>query len=121
MLNLDNIQAEADKTFGAPAKLQLRDGTVIQLRNILRLPQVEREKVTAQLTQINTLQDKPDDERTMEDVDALSDIAFEILRNVASDPDRLVKELNGDLAVALKVLQGWMEETQAGEADSSES
>jgi hypothetical protein len=54
-------------------------------------------------------------------VEELLYAATSVLEIVADHGKKLTKELDGDLAVTMKVLERWMEATQPGEAKRSGS
>lgn len=122
IFTLDSMREEADKKFGAPVTITVSDGSEVHLRNILRLNKSSRDSVQKCLEQIQTHSDKPEDDQDTGDAFALGDAVFAILE-IAAGPDakKLLKELDGDIAVALEVLNAWLEDSQVGEASSSES
>lgn len=115
---LDSLREEADKKF-APFKIPLSDGTQVTLRNFLRLSQKTREAV---LEGINSLNADNDDEDTasLDSIDRMAGTAARIIETVAdANGKKLTKEIDGDIALLMQVINAWMEATQLGEADSS--
>lgn len=115
---LDSLREEADKKF-APFKIPLSDGTQVTLRNFLRLSQKTRESV---LEGINSLNADNDDEDTasLDSIDRMAGTAARIIETVAdANGKKLTKEIDGDIALLMQVINAWMEATQLGEADSS--
>lgn len=113
VFTLDSLREEVDKEF-APVKIGLKNGTEVVLRNILRLGKTDRDKLLEKLDSLKSVE-----ESDAESVDALVAIASDILLLVADQGRQLVKELDGDIALIMKVLSAWMETTQPGEAASS--
>lgn len=106
-MKLSDIQAAADKEY-APVELDLSDRT-IELRTPLRLSKAERKKLSAALS----AEDAEDPIDTLEE-------AFRILASNKADGNQLIKELNGDLVVAIRLFKDYTEESQLGEALSSD-
>lgn len=118
VFSLDSLREEVEKEF-SPVAITVSDGTDITLRNLLRLPKKEREAVLAKLKELNKVGEDHDDDETPEEVDQLIEHATQILMLVADNGRKLIKELGGDLAVIMKVLEVWMETAQPGEAKPS--
>lgn len=122
IFTLDSMREEADRTFGAPVEIGLRDGSTVPLANYLRLPQKVREEISEKLDLINSIHEKDAEETTPADHHQSADAVFRILELGARDQaKRLLADLDGDLGLASIVLNTWLEHTQVGEADSSES
>lgn len=126
MFTLENLRDAADKQF-APVKIGLSDGTEVTLKNLLRLNKQDRELVKSKFKVINPENDESDEnaksstDDDLTGVDRVAEAASEILSKVASDPRKLLKELDGDVGLILQVLETWMAGTQPGEAQSSPS
>lgn len=116
IFTLDSLREEVEKEF-APVTIGLSDGTEVTLRNLLRLPKKTRDAVLETLKALGGVGDK--DEVSSDEVDDLIDAASKILELVADQGKKLVKELDGDLALIMKVLEAWTEATQPGEARNS--
>jgi len=115
VFTLDSLRAEVDKDF-SPAKITLSDGSTVVLRNLLRLKKKDRDAVLEKLTEL----DKVSGEGiSVDDIATAVDVISGVLTVVADHPKELLKELDGDLQVAMKVLEVWMEATQPGEASNS--
>ena len=54
-------------------------------------------------------------------MDGMIDAATAVLKMVADQGARLVKELDGDVTLTMRVLERWMKTTQPGEATTSDS
>lgn len=120
VFTLDSMREEADRTFGAPVEIGLSDGTTVPLANYLRLPQKIREEISANLDLINSTYENED--ATAADQNTATDAVFRILElGARQHAQRLLADIDGDLGIATVVLNTWMEHTQVGEADSSES
>ena len=109
VFTLDSLRAEADKEF-SPFKLPLSDGTSVTLRNFLRLNEKTRDAVLAAVEGLNS------DGDIKEKISSATKIV-----ELVSDANgkKLIKEIDGDLALLLQVIKVWMGETQLGEADNS--
>jgi hypothetical protein len=106
---LESLREEADRVF-KPLTVPLSDGTESVLRNILRLNEKARTSVLAAMEAINA------DETT---VPQMIDHVSSIIKAVATNPAKLLKDLDGDLAVSIKLIEKWTEGTQLPEAESS--
>jgi hypothetical protein len=114
VFTLDALREEADKEF-APFKVPLSDGTEVTLKNLLRLNTKVREAVLGALDALNS-----DEDQTVEGIDGLISTATKII-DLVSDANgkKLIREIDGDIALLLTVIKAWMGETQLGEAESS--
>lgn len=125
LFTLDSIREESDKQF-APMQVGLKDGSVVSLRSLLRLNKKTRESVLSLLNELSPGkpeegEEKPeaDEESGLEQIDRLVSSIEKVLELVADDPKKLLKEIDGDFSVLKSVLESWIEETQAGEAQDS--
>jgi hypothetical protein len=116
VFSLDALREETEKEF-APVKIGLSDGSEATLRSLVRLNKKTREEVLSTLKALQTISDS--EETTIEDVDRMVDAASKILALTATNGKQLVKELDGDLSLTMKVLEAWLEATQPGEASNS--
>ena len=108
VFSLDSLREEIEKEF---KPLQLEVGTkTVTLSNLMRLPKLKREKVLALMKELEN------EEKLKIDLEG---IAVNILVEVSDNPTVLRKALADQLALAMKVLNLWMEGTQSGEAESS--
>lgn len=117
VFTLDSLREEVEREF-APVKIVVSDGSEVTLRNILRLPKKQREKVMEKLRVLESAE-KSDDEGDSDQIGRLAAAAIEVLALVADHSDKLVEDLDGDAGVILKVLGVWMESSQPGEAQPS--
>ena len=91
---LDSLREEVECEF-APVEIDLSDGTTVTLRHLLRLPKNTREKVIDTLKVLETKEgDDPD-------VDVMIDAATAVLKLVADQGAKLVKELDGDVTLTM--------------------
>lgn len=111
---LDELRAEVEREY-APMVITLSDGTDCTLKNLLRLPKRVRDQVVETL---KVMEPKDGEEQ---DVDATIDAAASVLKLVADHGGKLVKELDGDVAMTMKILERWMASTSVGEATPSDS
>ena len=116
VFTLDSLREEVEKEF-APVKIGLSDGTEATLRSLVRLNKKTREEVLSTLKALQSVSDS--EETTIEDVDTMVDAATKILESVATNGKKLVKELDGDLSLTMRVLEAWLEASQPGEASNS--
>jgi hypothetical protein len=112
---LDDLRAEVEREF-APVTITLSDGSTATLKNLLRLPRKTRDKVVDMLKSLETREDDDD-----QDIDALVDTVTSVLKLVSDQGSALVKELDGDVTLTMRVLEKWMASTSVGEATPSDS
>jgi hypothetical protein len=121
LFSLDDLRDALDKEF-APLQLEL-DGETLTLRNLMRIPGNNRDEVLAALDVIqeNKGEDGEDEDQSAEDVKAMATAVEVVLRNVTGDGkgEKLVRTVNGDLLLGMKILELWTEATQPGEAENS--
>ena len=115
VFTLDSLREEVEKEF-APVEITVSDGTTVVLRNLLRLPKKQREAALAKLKELEAAEESEDD---TDKFGTLADIAAEILALVADDARQLVKDIEGDVGLTMKVLSVWMGSSQPGEAQPS--
>jgi hypothetical protein len=121
--SLDDLREEVERDF-APVEIELSDGSTVTLRNLLRLPRKDRDAVMRLITEMQDLNDAAQDDKgeaEASDVDELVDTASQILSLVADNGKKLIKELDGDLTLTMRVLERWMESTSAGKPQPSAS
>ena len=111
---MESLREEAERKY-APCPIELSDGTVVTLRNLIRLEPKVRTKV------YDTLKLLENDDDTDADFDAMVNAATKVLEMVADDGPRLIKELGGDVALMMLLIERWMKNTQPGEATTSDS
>ncbi|MFE9254035.1 phage tail assembly protein [Streptomyces sp. NPDC006879] len=105
--SLDDIRAAADAKYGS-TDIALDDKTTVVLRNPLRLSKAERDELAA-------LQDNLDGDSDKDQADVLADA----IRLVAKDKkvaEKLIDNIDGDLALLAQVFETYSSGTQAGEA-----
>lgn len=123
VFSLDSFREEAEKEF-APLKIALSDGTEVTLRNLVRLGKKNREKVLELLKKLQPEKDEDGEDKgtTLDELDELVEAIEQILVIIGGDNGKkLVKDLDGDISVSMRVIEAWMESTQPGEANSSPS
>jgi len=106
---LDSLREEADRLY-KPLTIPLSDGTESVLKNILRLNAKARAGVLEAIDAINK------EESSVEELIANVDV---IIKAVATNATKLLKDLDGDLAVSMKLIEKWTSGTQLPEAESS--
>lgn len=114
VFTLDALREEVEREF-APIKIGLSDGTDATLKSMVRLPKKTRDAV---LDTLGSLEDSGDSE-SADDIQKMLDAATSILELVADKGKQLTKEIGGDLALTMKVLEAWLAATQPGEARNS--
>ena len=126
VFNLDAMREDVEKSY-APFEIELSNGKTVVLRNILRVPKNRREEVYELLDELSALQKLDTDESGDSGLmvtEKSARLALQIFPLVADDPElglKLVKSIEDDLALTLRVFAAWMEGTQAGEAKGSRS
>jgi hypothetical protein len=115
--SLDALRQDLDREF-APLKLEV-GGDEIVLRNLLRIGEKERSTVLAALKAVEESQ--AGEESSVADLDEIAKHVETILQTVTADGNgkKLVTGLGGDMALAMKVVELWVEATQPGEAENS--
>ncbi|WP_078344718.1 phage tail assembly protein [Mycobacteroides chelonae] len=124
VFTLDSYREEVEREF-APFKLQITEDVTLTLRNLIRIPETKRKKA---FSLIEELQDvKASDSRDISDngdsLDLAAAIGLQLIPLVADNEtvaNQLVEAIRDDVPLIMKVLEGWMEATQVGEATSSE-
>ena len=116
--SLDALREDIEKEF-APVVLTFGD-SVFKLRNLMRIDDEDRNAVFAALEAVSA--DNPE-EADAEAMAAMSAAVWEMLRRLPADGrgPALVDALDGDLALAMKVVGLYTETTQPGEATDSPS
>lgn len=122
VFTLDSMREEIEKEF-APCQIDLADGKVVTLRNLLRVPKKNREEVYTLLDELTEAQKTSEGEEeanaSLLSTERSAQIALKIFPLVADSEKlgrQLVDSIEEDLALTLRVFSAWMEGTQAGEA-----
>lgn len=124
IFTLDSMREEIEKQF-APFQIEI-DGKTLTLRNLLRVPKKNRERVFSLLDELSEIQKQAEasDDNGLTATERSAQIALEIFPLVADNEKlgrTLVENIEEDLALTLRVFSTWMEGTQAGEAEGSRS
>jgi hypothetical protein len=112
------MREEIEREF-APCQFELPEGKVVTLRNILRIPKSDREKVYTLLDELGDINKSEDTGGGLVQTEKSAEVALKILPLVADSEKlgrQLVEAIEEDLALTLRVFSAWMEGTQAGEA-----
>lgn len=107
---LEDIRAAAEKRFGS-LNIELGDGSIVTLRNVLSLGKAQRDRVQA-------LQ-----ETDAETLDAQISSIRETIKVVASSEagaQKLLDMIGDDNRVLVQVMTAYQEQTQVGEASPSQ-
>lgn len=108
---LDSLREEAERKY-SPVVVVLSDGTEVQLLNLLRLGKKDRDKVIAKLKELEG----------DGGIDAIGGVVTDVLTVIGgANGKKLVAELGDDVALMMQVLEAWMDSSQPGEAQSSQS
>lgn len=111
-----------DKTFSAVV-LTVSDGSEVALKSILRLNQSDRKEIVQLLKDLSPDKDEDKEEDGDEGIDSIERISEKTTRVIeiiaGKGARKVLKDLDGDLPLTLKIIETWMEETQAGEAERS--
>lgn len=115
MLTLADIRRELENKYG-PFKFMGEGGDVYELTAAMRLSKEVRKHV-------QSLLDTLGNEDGVQDEDGLVAALEEVFIAICNDGKgySLVRELKGDLALLMDLLQRWQEKTQPGEASSSQN
>jgi hypothetical protein len=106
---LDDIRDAAEAKYGA-TEIQLDANTTVRLLNPLRLPKVKRDELTS--IQDRLEEDGVDQEQVLTD-------AIRLVAETKGQADKLLKAVNGDLAVLAQIFETYGKGTQVGEASAS--
>ena len=113
---LDDIRKEAERRY-APTVIELSDGTVCTLENILNLDDTVSNKVEKTLKELSASGEDDD-----KDVSAIRDSAITLIKLIGGrNGEKLVDELGGNLARIMIVIEHWTSSAQVGEASPSDS
>jgi len=121
IFTLESLREELDREF-APFQMDMGDGRVLTMRNLMRLPEKNQDKVFALLDEMGA--QKSDDESSLSVSKRNSALALDVFLLVADDEKLakvLVDNLRDDMALTMKVFSAWMDGAQAGEAEASDS
>jgi hypothetical protein len=129
VFTLDAIREETIKRY-APTKIELSDGSQVELKSMLKLKKKSREAVQEALKEIHNLDELTVDDDDEDSDDELSEIVCEAIAKVfrliasTSGARKLIAELEHDdpqikANLYMAVLTNWAGETQLGEAESS--
>ena len=117
IFTLDSMREEVEKEF-APFQMELEDGKVVTLRNLLLIPKKDRDIIYALLDELGELQKA--EGSGLVNTEKSAQVALQIIPLVA-DSEKLGKQLvaaiEEDLALTLRVFSSWMGNDQ-GKADS---
>ena len=128
VFTLDSLREETIKRY-EPTKIELADGSFIELKSVLRIGKNDRDAVLAAIEEINSLQEDidGDDEELLDSyADKVCKSIEKIFKLVADKPKRLVLELDHEVPgikvnLYTAVLGRWMGDSQLGEVESSPS
>lgn len=112
---LDDIREAAEKKYGS-YDIEIAEGEEVSLLNPMRMSKAKRAELGALQKRLSALGESEED--ALEGVDEES-VIDEMLTLVAASPvqaKKLLKALNGDLAMKVTIFNQYGEQTQAGEA-----
>lgn len=122
VFTLESLQEEIEREY-APLRFEAA-GTEFVLQSLLRIPQKDREAVVARLQTIGATTDEDgekSDAEELSEADTVEAIEFVLSKVTAGRKGAgLVKVLNHDLLMLMKLLGKWTEATQPGEATGSD-
>ena len=107
-LQLDDIRAAAERKFGSVV-VELSDGSVVELKNMLRLSREKRDKF-AELVEANK-----SEEGIAEDPAEFFLSVFEVIGGDGT-ADKLRREFGGDAALFATLFEMYSEGSEVGEA-----
>ena len=109
---LDDVREKADKQFG-DFSFDLTDGTTVVLANPLRLSKEKREELKNTSEAMTAAKEAEDFDALLE---ALNSQLYAVSKSGRTPINKLIRELDGDLALTLMVVMEWRENTSAGGA-----
>ncbi len=127
MSNVFTLDALREETINkyAPTKIELPDGSSVELKSILRLKKKAREEVLAAVEDINSNEEDEEDEDSLDEWSELVvESVSKVFRLIASSPRKLIAELEHDdpqvkASLYTAVLTKWIGNSQLGEAEPS--
>lgn len=127
LFTLDALREETLRRY-APVKVQLSDGSVVELKSILRLREQDRKEVLESIESLSSYEDDPEvgeDEAIADYADMVIEVCTKIFKLIAKpSAKKLLAELDDDdLTIKSNlytaVLSRWVSESQLGEVESS--
>lgn len=110
---LDSLREEVEKKY-APIDIVFPDESKVELHSLLRLPKKKRDSVLESLKALEKIEEE-DEDAVAEMVKVISSV----LTLIADDGPKLLKALDGDLALSMRILEAWLAASQPGEAKNS--
>jgi hypothetical protein len=116
-ISIEDLQRQADDKYpGLPLKLE--DGTVVTLKNLLRLNDTAQRNATILIDSIKT----DDSDSTSDQLEKQQRVVRDLLLLVCDNPPALKPVVDSwDLALLLLVMEKWQAETELPEAAGSPS
>lgn len=116
---LDDLKNDLDREF-APLTIQIGDDNLV-LRNLMRVNEKDRETILAALKTVEDSSGKEEDDLGVDEVTALGQAINTVLQLIVGDDKgaKLVAYVDGDLMLAMKIMELWTGATQPGEAQNS--
>jgi hypothetical protein len=116
-ISIEDLQRQAEEKYpGLP--LKLGDGTVVTLKNLLRLNDTAQKNATILIDSIKT----DESDSTAEQLEKQKRIVRDLLLLVADNPKAFKPVVDDwDLALLLLVMEKWQAETELPEAGGSPS
>ncbi|AXH46768.1 tail assembly chaperone [Mycobacterium phage Acolyte] len=126
VFTLDSLREETIRQF-EPTKIELSDGSKVELKSILKIGEKAREAAMAvvdELQEIPEPEDDEDEEAVEEYAEAICEAVAKIFRLVTPKYKRLLAELDHEdpqikATLHTSVLNRWIKGSQLGEAESS--
>ncbi|MEI5522542.1 phage tail assembly protein [Streptomyces brasiliscabiei] len=117
-ISIEDLQRQAeDKYPGVPLKLE--DGSVVTLKNLLRLNDTAQKNATILIDAIKT---DDDGDSTADQLEKQKRVVRDLLLLVCDNPKALKAAVDSwDLALLLIVMEKWQAATELPEADGSPS
>jgi hypothetical protein len=118
-MKVADLRREAEEKY-TDLPLELEDGTVVHLQNLLRLNDQARR--TAQVMLDSLDKKETADGQELDQLGHQERVIRDLLKLVADNPGAIKDAVDSwDLPMLLLVIERWTERTQVGEADSSAS
>lgn len=118
---LDKIREDVDRQF-APLKIEVGDDPYV-LRNLLRIDGKDRDAVLDAMKDVEAAAATEDaeTETDLDDVKRFTAAIDFVLSTVTANGKgaKLIEAFDGDMMLAMRVLELWSEATQPGEARNS--
>lgn len=116
-MKVSDLRREAEEKY-TDLEIELDDGSVIRMRNLLRLEDAARHSAQVLIESLDSKEERKGFDALAHQEQVLRDLFL----LVADDTEAMKREIETwDLPLRFRILEAWTESTQVGEASSSAS